>query len=303
MKAATPVALTVLVSLGTTTDAADPVPLADYAAARIRSDAVVEASGLACHEADSGRVWLLNDGGSEAAVYAVDFDGTERDRISTTAPNVDWEDMTVLRDGAEADIVIGDVGDNVGVRATVSLYRLHGRTGKTSELRFAYPDGPRDAEAVAIDAHDGMAYVMSKRTLPAELYALPLDRWNEANPQTAQFIGAVESLPFPSFLDRFLASSRRSWHWQPTAMDVSPDGNLIAILTYTAVYLYAREDGMSFFDTLKTMPAVFDLRGVPLAESLCITGSDVILTTEGRHPMLYRIPVTDPGWAPRLPGR
>ena len=278
--------------------AVEPVPLADYLAGRIQNDAVVEASGIACHEAGKGRVWILNDSGWEPVVYAVGLDGSDADSIRTTAPNDDWEDMTFIDDGDATDIVIGDIGDNAADRDWVSLYRLHGKSGAVSELRFTYPEGPRDAESVVIDSRDGKAYVLAKRTLPAELYAVPIDRWNNAAPVVADFVGPVGSLPEPSYTDRLLAHARRNWHWQSTAMDVSPDGSRVAILTYAAVYLYPRRDGMTLAESLEAAPVVFELQGLPLAESLCLTGREVILTTEGRHPALYRIPYTDPGWTP-----
>ena len=204
--------------------------------------------------------------------------------------------MTVLHDGNAAHVVVGDIGDNSGRRESVALYQLDGATGAARELRFAYPDGPRDAEAVVIDRRDAAAYVLSKRTLPAELYALPIDRWGEPDPVIARHVGPVTSLPLPSATDRLLAHARQNWHWQPTAMDIAPDGGRVAILTYAAVYLFARNPGMTVGDALQSDPAVFDLEGLQHGESLCLTTSAVILTTEGAHPTIYRIPLTAPGW-------
>ena len=285
------------------TSAAEPAPLADYVAARIQSDAVVEASGIACHEANEGRIWVLNDSGWPAEIYAVDQDGQDAGSMTIRAPNDDWEDMAVTRKGDATHIVIGDIGDNAGSREWVVLYRLDEDNGDVSSLRFTYPGGPRDAESVAIDDRDGMAYVLSKRTLPTRLYAVPTARWNDPEPVLAQDLGTVTTVPAPTFLDRFLAHARRSWHWQTTAMDISPDGSRIGILTYTAVYLFTRDAGMSFRDALDQAPMVFSLENVLGAESLCLTGSDVFVTTEGRQPALYRIPLNDPGWAPLFPAR
>ncbi|MEM9208069.1 MAG: hypothetical protein AAGA61_02385 [Pseudomonadota bacterium] len=277
--------------------AAHHAPLADYAVARIATGEVVEASGLACHEADAGRVWVMNDGGSEPVVYAVALDdGSDQGRIHTTASNVDWEDMTVLRDGENEQIVIGDIGDNGSNRDFVALYRLDEPTGATRELRFTYPEGSRDAEAIAIDARDGMAYVLTKRTLPAELYALPLEHWGRPEPVSARYLGPVNGLPLPSSTDRLLAHTRRSWHWQPTAMDISPDGSRIAILTYAAIYLFERGPDTTVGMAVQAPPRVFDLDGLRDGESLCLTSQDVVITTEGTQPRLFRIPFADAGW-------
>ena len=156
-------------------------------------------------------------------------------------------------------------------------------------IEFSYPGGPRDVESVAVDIENEQILLLTKRTIPAELYSLPL-RPRSDELQIATFLGEIASLPQPSGRDVDFALKTKSWHWQPTAMDIAPDGSAIAIVTLApAVYLYQRNG--DWLSTLQAAPLRFTLRGIREPESVAYSadGNSLYITHEKKHAALLRI--------------
>ena len=250
----------------------------------IGNDAVREASGLARSKHEPGRLWLINDSGSATAIHAIGMDGSDQGSVIVEgARNVDWEDLAAFETGGEPQLLIADIGDNTSSRDHVSLHIVAEPVSRASTaahrtISFRYPDGPRDAEAVAVDSNT--AYVLSKRTIPAGLYSVPIDGRDEGI-LTAEFLGTLESLPGPG-------ESPLPWHWQPTAMDFDAKRGLATILTYEAVYVYQRQPGGGWLDTLNSEPRVIALDGLLGAESVALVDGAVIVTTEGQDAPILR---------------
>jgi len=104
-------------------------------------------------------------------------------------------------------------------------------------LDFEYPEGPRDAEAIAVDVENQRVLVLTKSDIPALLYSVPLVPDSKKR-QSATRLGAVGSLPQPTRSEVEFAAKTDSWHWQPTSMDITEDESHAVILTYGGVYLY-----------------------------------------------------------------
>ena len=264
----------------------------------LASDAILEASGLAASRVRSDRLWIINDGGSRPDLHAVGLDGSDYGRVSiTNAQNIDWEDLASFELNGARHLLIADIGDNESKRQSVTLYLLPEPDPEettaveaTRRIHFRYPDGPRDAEAIAVDGRAATAYVLTKRTLPPELYAIPLTfAERDAGPVTARLVGPVTSLPPPTDDDIANAPLRQDWHWQPTALDFAADGLSAVILTYRAAYRFRRASGDSWYDALRATPDVLPLGDVTDAESMCLAEGSVYVTTEGRKAPLLRI--------------
>ena len=97
--------------------------------------------------------------------------------------NRDWEDLSSFRIGALAYLLVADTGDNDAKRKHVQLYVVPEpdldlddkvKVEPAWKVDFVYPGGPRDAEAVAVDTANQRVLVLTKRTLPPELYEVPL---------------------------------------------------------------------------------------------------------------------------------
>jgi hypothetical protein len=106
----------------------------------------------------------------------------------------------------------------------------------------------------------------------------------------AKLLGEVASLPQPTARDLERALPDKIWHWQPTAMDISHNGETVMILTYRGAYLFPRHTGEDWIDALQRPPVPLDLGGIALAEAAAFGYKDrsIFVTVEGRRPMLYR---------------
>jgi hypothetical protein len=265
---------------------------------RINDRRVVEASGLARSHRVADRLWTMNDGGSRPQLFAVGTDGRIQGSMSLRqAANIDWEDLASFEQDGKAWLLVADIGDNEAKRHDYTLYVVEEpavlkppSTLPSRVIHFTYPDGPLDAESVAVDCATNSIFVLVKRTVPARLYRVPLSGDDGAATQTAELLGNVASLPQPSQreLDRALAD--QSWHWQPTAMDFAQNDRTAVILTYRGVYIYPRAGGESWFDALQRQPQSLSLGAIRLAEAIAFGSDDsIFITVEGRKPWLYRL--------------
>ena len=267
---------------------------------RLEDPRLVEVSGLAASGRTGDLLWLLNDGGSRPSLHAIDPRGGTLGEVALTrAVNRDWEDLAAFELDGEPQLLAADIGDNGAKHAESVLYIVPEPViGATTErlsaaprvIRFSYPDGPRDAESLAVDAAERKAYVLSKRNIPPRLYTVPLDTAAD-EPVLAELLGPLTSLPPPTDEDIRLAPIRMDWHWQPTAMDFSQDGRLAAILTYHYVFLFEREPGQDWYAALSGKPRKISIKPIRGAESLgfAADGNSLYLTVEQRNAPLYRI--------------
>ena len=257
-----------------------------------------EASGLAHSTLEPGILWVINDSGP-AVVYAIDHTGRERGRVKITdAKNKDWEDIASFFVDGTAYLVIADIGDNEAKRKDVTLYVIEepalddARADIAWRIDFSYPDGPRDAEALAVDSAGQRIYVLSKRDIPAVLYAMPLLPPAEDKHDTiiATRLGEIDSLPQPSARERKNWKGS-GWHWQPTGMDFSVAGDRALVLTYGGVYLYARDGKQTWLDALSSRPQGLGLGKIKNAESIAFApdGDSAFVTVEKKHAPLFSI--------------
>jgi len=267
-------------------------------AGRIQSSAVREASGLARSGIRAELLWVLNDSGSPAVLHAIGLDGSDLGRVRLPQiDNIDWEDLAAFSGHGRSWLLIADIGDNLALRSNVTLYVVEEPAPGAQQAKVAwqvslrYPDGPRDAEAVAVDAKQGRAYILTKRTLPAELYAVPLwpDEHRDDALITADFLGPVASIPQPTREDLGRSLRDQDWYWQPTAMDFSTHTDRAVILTYRAAYLYHRRKNQSWLKALQQKPQVFSLGDIKEAEAVSLGENALFVTVEALHAPLYRI--------------
>ncbi|MEM6987834.1 MAG: hypothetical protein AAF499_15005 [Pseudomonadota bacterium] len=148
-----------------------------------------------------------------------------------------------------------------------------------------YPDGPRDAEAVAIDPISETVLLLSKRDRPNRLYALPLAAFDEPA-TTHQFnaLGtvAVDALPSPIALLRqpeLLAIATYS-----TGFDISADGARATVLGYRRARTVTRRADESWTSALNRLQPTND-HGLRQAEAIAFSrsGHELTITSEGLH--------------------
>ena len=273
---------------------AEPAFLIQPDPARLRSPAISEASGLAVSPTDAGFLWLVNDSGGTSEVHLVTTDGTPRGSVTIHAANRDWEDLAAFMWNGEPHLLIADVGDNGSTRERVTLHvvrepvlpaagkSLAGKVATAWKIEFTFEDGPRDCEAVAVDAAAGRILLISKRTEPPVVYELPL---RPGKHPVARRIGTTATLG---------PGSNLPFGRQPTGMDISPDNRLAAVITYLGVFLFKRSPEQTWTQAFGEPPDFLGPHGLKQAESVAFSsdGRTIFAVSEkGNSPIIRYVAV------------
>lgn len=222
---------------------------------------LVENSIAVTSVSQPGIIFGANDSGHDALLFAFDSTGVSRGVWRVTgARNLDWEAASLGpcggTVGAQPCIYIGDVGDNEGRKPAVTVYRIPEPTVTTTPsdprgapatnlpraeaLSIAYPDSPHDVEAMYVNAAGDLFLITKRRLLdaarrprPALVYRVPASAWGSSGSAIAALVDSLPIIP-GSGLGR-----------QVTDAALSPDGKLLAIRTYTEVYIFPVEPASS----------------------------------------------------------
>lgn len=267
-------------------------------------EALGEVSGMAASRRFTDVLWAENDGGNTPVLYAVSPRGNllASDRVEGVA-NTDWEDLSAFDLDGKHYILIADTGDNGGLRRTLQLHMVEEPASlQDTVLRpawsvsFRWPDGPRDCEAAFVDAAAGKVLLISKKRHPPELFEVPL-RPAAGATVVARRIGSLAGVPqadAQSLRDRPKAARLIG---QVTAADVSPDGRMLAVLTYQNVLFYPRGKAESWMQAVSRRPRIEALPPLlPQAEALAWSASGTGLYTSGEFrpaPIFYLNPSGD----------
>lgn len=257
-----------------------------------------EISGLAVSHLHEDVLWLHDDGGNPARLFAVDTRGS---RLATFGVEglvkTDWEDIAGFELDGTRYLLIADVGDNGGLRRTLQLHVIeeptelrNARLQPAWSIAFRWPDGPRDCEAVAVDPVRGEVLLVSKKREPPELFSLPL-RPPAKELLTAQRIGTLAGVPRPDPERAASAPRRAKYDGQVTAASISPDRGTLAVMTYRYLLLYSRPPDGNWADAVAGPPRVSELPWLPQAEALgwSADGRSLYATGEFIPAPLYRI--------------
>jgi hypothetical protein len=249
---------------------------------------LVEASGVVASRSQPGVLWLHNDSGGGAELFAVGLDGTDRGRVEVVDVDaVDWEDIALLAGtgGVPDRLVIADIGNNPGSRSRRSRpVRLHlvdeptapgpgasGSTGSVSAVDLTYADGPRDAEALLADPVTGDGLVVSKQWdgTGAGVYVVPAATFSVAAPEPvtmarAATVGVTEG----SLV---------------TGGDITADGRAVVLRTYSAVLVWERDPTVTVAETLGAAPTCTVAVDEPQGEAVAVLadGSGLVTVSEG----------------------
>jgi hypothetical protein len=265
--------------------------------------ALPEASGLAVSRRSPQRLWLINDSGNDAELHALDLDtGTLKTLAVLGAANTDWEDLASFTHENQPWLAVADIGDNRARREEIQVHLLPepGDLSVTgvkvhTTLHLTYPDGPRDAESMAIDSRTGILYVLSKRDPQPRLYSVDVSRSlagtgsGGGSALVLEYRGTVTSIPPPSEeeIETFRFGRYRA---QPTAMAFSGKHDLIAVLTYRRAYIARPGAEGDWLTALNT--ALCPVESVDLAQGETIAidaGGALLVSSEGARAPLYRI--------------
>lgn len=259
-----------------------------------------EISGIAASRRFADTLWMINDGGSDPEVHAVSRRGSHIASLRVAGvDNTDWEDLAAFDLEGRRYLLVADTGDNGGLRKTLQLHviaepaRLADATVEPAwSIVFRWPDGPRDCEAVAVDAARGQILLVSKKRQPPELFALPL-RPNGTEPLVARRLGLLHGVPQGDRDEIRANPDLARLRSQVTAVDIAPDRRAMAVLTYRDVLLYPRRGNESWVQALARKPRVHPLPWLPQAEALAWSADGQALYATGEispSPLLYLNP-------------
>ncbi|MFT4295308.1 MAG: hypothetical protein QM582_07840 [Micropruina sp.] len=150
----------------------------------ITDDRIAGSSGLAADPVNQV-YWTMNDVGDPGVVYAVDKSGKTVGTLRYDAAPTDVESIAY----SDGRLYVGDTGGNREKRPVFTVYEFTRPRPDNSvqpfrALRFSYPDGPHDTEAMLVDSHGRFTFVTKGAeqglifTAPAQLSS------TEPNPLT-----------------------------------------------------------------------------------------------------------------------
>jgi hypothetical protein len=277
---------------------------------RLADPRIAESSGLAGATLERDVLFTHNDSGDTARFFAVDAESGRTigtyDVPGVTA--VDWEDIaTGPGPGDRPSVWLADIGDNGSSRSSIDVYVVwEPRVDRgsavaktrvaplTGTFRLRYPDGPHDAETLLVDPTSRRAFIVTKSASGRSgVYALPPRPTGHAV-ATMRRVGAVT---FP------LTGSRGGplglfGALTATGGSVAPNGELLAIRTYTDVYVWRL--GPAGVPEALRHPAGWRIPAPPQPQGEGVAfgpnSRRLLLSSEGAGSAIYavRAPAVDP---------
>lgn len=238
--------------------------------------ALEELSGLAVA---GTRLFATPDAGADERVVELD---TQCAVVSRIDPPVDPYDVEDLSLGPDGRLWLGDVGDNSHVRETVALISVDPDTGDGALHRLTYPDGPRDAETVLISPAGEVVIVTKALFGPSNVYrpvrGRTVDELQSPGPTPLEKVGTLALGPSDTVGGPIPGASSS----MITGGAVSADGSVVAIRTYTDVYLFPTRDGDVASALLESPRFRIPVPDEPQGEAVAFTPDGDLITASER---------------------
>ena len=216
---------------------------------------LAESSGLVVSRTQPGVLWTHNDSGDGPNLYAIDATGRLLATFTVAgAAAVDWEDMSsgpciadlASSGDAPACLYLADIGDNDRRRQSLTVYMVvepsltaGSRTIASRSFRYRYPDGPENAEALAVLPNGDVTIISKGGSGRIGFFRLRGEAIARATVSSellsAEYVGDSGIRP-DAAIGRLV-----------TGAAVSPDATTLAVRTYYEVF---------FFDAVKDHEAV-----------------------------------------------
>lgn len=250
----------------------------------LQSPLVREASGIAASRKNANVLWVHNDSGDSARIYAMNYDGKLLGIYNLAgASAIDYEDIAIGPGPTEGldYLYIGDIGDNRARRKYVTVYRVAEPVVDPNQspvnitlttvdsIRLQYPDSPRDAETLMLDPVTRDIYIISKRTFFSRVY-------RAAYPQSTT---STTTMEYKCLLP---------WGWA-VGGDISPTGNAIIVRSYSKASMWKVETGSQPWQAFATAKCSIPLVSEPQGEAICFAGNGrgYFTVSEKKYQPLY----------------
>lgn len=275
------------------------------------AEGLVEASGLVASRTHTGVLWAHNDGDSPG-IFAIGDDGSDlgfHPLVGVDA--VDIEDMAIASGATGDDLHLADIGDNGAERTSIRVYRftepdpaLAAPIVDVEVLEFVYPDHPHNAETLLIDERARRLVIVTKeqvpsadgtadrfgRTAPSIVFEGELDAGG-TGPVELTATGVIDT---PMLETRVVSSTGHpatllGFGGVPTGGDVEPGGELIALRTYEAVWVWPREPEQTVSDAFGAEPCQVATFTEPQGEAVAFDPEGLVTLGEGVSQPIYRL--------------
>jgi len=274
-----------------------PVPQPPEAWGQVVNPEINETSGLALSTTNEGVLWLHNDSGDSARLFAIGTDGAWLGTWHLDVDARDWEDLAYGWDdelGGMA-LYVGDVGDNAEERESISVHvvpepavpgggpvevELDDDAFATMEL--TYPDGPHNCETLMWDPPTGDLYIVTKKSgHHSHVFRKPAPHVDG----TSTELEPVISLRF--------GQAPLSGSSNTTGGDISAAGDRVMIRTYSRAWLWRREPGQTIEEALEGTPCDAEAPEEPQSEAICFTpdGGGYVTVSEGTDQPVWFTPL------------
>ncbi len=196
---------------------------------------LTEVSGMQRSSLNEGIYYVNNDSGSDPLIYVSDASGQILGSMEIiNATSLDWEALAGARHNGRYTLIIGDIGNNARQRQDLQLWVIEepalGELEPGFELELTaeriavnYSDGlSYDAEALFVDGDNDTLVFLTKNTQDTtgqSIWTGSLTSGLTDGSLSLQFGGLV-NLPSETFANAI------------TGVDIHPDGQEIAVLTY-----------------------------------------------------------------------
>ena len=251
---------------------------------KVQTKLITEASGIVASRKNPGVLWVHNDSGNSAMVYALNFKGQllRTCRIEGARCR-DWEDIAIgPGPNKQRDyLYIGDIGDNRARHSSITIYRVpepkvdpNGtqmdiQIGPAETIELVFPDGPKDAETLMVDPVNSDIYIISKRKLFCQVFRAA----------SAELTQKPVRLSHVAVLPWALA----------VGGDISPDGKHIIVRSLSHASLWVRQKDQPLWQAFNQAPNNIKLMSEPQGEAICFDakGRGFFTISEKAHQPIY----------------
>jgi hypothetical protein len=256
---------------------------------------LVETSGIVASPSMAGVLWMHNDSGDLARLFAVGTGGQALGRLNL--PGVSLPDLEDIAAAPCPDLVgpclwLADSGNNLRNRTDLAIVAVReplfvGTLGEVDALRtwrfpFSYPGDAVDSEALVVTPNLSALYLLEKvDAAQSRIFRYP-GPFVEDVPVVLEVVGTMASPGVPV-----------THGLEITGADLHTNGQRLLVRTYTGVYEYALGAGSveslpSAARTLVTLGPLSEQQGEAVAYDG--TGRGLFTVSEGAGAMLHAYP-------------
>jgi len=241
---------------------------------QISPGVIDEASGIADSKVNPDYLWVEQDGGNSNDIFLLSDSGMIFKKINIRGSvNRDWEDIALAKGPVAGTnyLYVADIGDNNQVFTQYRIYRFPEPAAATDtvwtcdSIRFQYPDGPHNAEAILVDDR-GDIYIVTKQSSLSAIFRLGYPQ----NLTTVNIATKVGELHFNGVVSAAISTA----------------GDELLIKTYTSIYYWKKTSSETIEQALQKDPVLLNYQQEPQGEAICFKNNNAGFYTLSERPSI-----------------